>query len=238
MACHANPATCRREHIAKHLDVIAEDNGDFEARCPACGHGGFRISKPERSNRLRHIWACNCRRCPRRCDPGDIRAALLRLKISPACLGLYEGTAPRDIPPEAARRMDRAMRDIIATPHLKPADIRIIIAEALGMKPPAEYREFVKFAKSIGIGHQQAYEAARREVGRPADGPPVPGGGVANTSRNMKPGSVVKSRRSPHSESTETVETGYGNRSETTVEAPTETVEPTLMDEQDRRPAA
>ena len=238
MACHANPATCRREHIAKHLEVIAEDHGDFEARCPVCGHGGFRISKPERSNRLRHIWACNCRRCPRRCDPRDIRAALLRRKIPPACLGLYEGTAPKDIAPEAAQRMDRAMRDIIATPHLKPSDIRIIIAEALGMKAPTDYREFVKFAKDIGIGHQQAYEAARREVGRPADSPPVPGGGVGNTSRNTKPGSVVKSRRSPHSRSTETVEAGYGNHSETPVEAPTETVEQALMDELDRRPAA
>jgi len=241
MACKSGPATCRREHVARFLEVLKEDGGDFEARCPVCGHGGFRISKPDRSNRLRHIWWCNCKRCPRRCDPRDIRDAMLRRKIPAGCLGNYEGSAPQDIAPEAAKKMERAMRDILATPHLKPADMRIVIAEALGREAPGDYAGFVRFAKGIGIGHQQAYEAARREVGRPADSPPVPGGGVGDTSRTTEPGNAVKPRRSQPRRATESVgaaETGYGNRREIPAGGPTETVERTLMDEVDRRPAA
>src|ERR1700722_2423633 len=74
--------------------------------------------------------------------------------------------------------MDLAISDILATPGLKLQDVRLILAEAQGRKIPVDdYTEFVRFAKGIGLAHQQAYEAARRWVRRPSDGPLKPGGG-------------------------------------------------------------
>ncbi len=164
MACDLGPDACRREHIASRLAGIKPDGADYEARCPACGRGGFRISKP-RSRRLRHIWTCAGRRCP----AGTLRVALLRLGITAACLGVYDGDNAREIPPGIARAMDQTINDILATPGLKLQDVRLALAEAQGRKIPDEYTAFVKFAKSIGLAHQQAYEAARRWVSRPPD---------------------------------------------------------------------
>ena len=82
-------------------------------------------------------------------------------------------------------------------PRLKLQDVRLILAEAQGRKiPEDDYTEFVKFAKGIGLAHQQAYEAARRWVRRPSDCPPQTGGRVVDTSRNTEPGNDVKPRRS------------------------------------------
>ncbi len=135
--------------------------------------------------------------------------------------------------------MDRTIRDILAAPHLKPADMRIILAEARGQRIPEDYTEFVKFAKSIGIGHQQSYEAARRWTSRPSgQSPPQTGGGVVDTSRNTEPDADVKPRSSGLREATETVELPYGNRMESRGGVPTETVERTLDDNENRRPAA
>jgi hypothetical protein len=169
--CESDPDSCRRMHIAARLADAEPDGADFEACCPVCGHGGFRVSHPTRSRRLRNVWTCACKRCKGRCE-ASLRGELLRLDISPACLGTYDGENNRDIPPDTARAMDRAISDILAVPGLKPADMRIMLAEARGQKIPTEYAEFVKFAKDAGIGHQQAYEAARRWVGRPSGCPP------------------------------------------------------------------
>ena len=122
--------------------------------------------------------------------------ALLQLGITAACLGVYDGDNAKEIPADLARDMDRTISDILATPGLRLQDVRLLLAEAQGRKIPAEYRAFVKFARGIGMAQQQAYEAARRECGRPPDSPPVPGGGEVDTSRNTEPGTVVKRSRS------------------------------------------
>ncbi len=229
MPCGLSPDKCRRDCIAARLDDARPDGADFEARCPACGHGGFRISRPTRSRSLRNIWTCSCKRC--KCSPGAIRAELLKRDILPGCLGSYDGNAPKDIDQEAARRMNLTISDILAVPHLRPADMRLALAEAQGQEIPGEYGPFVKFAKSIGIGHQQAYEAARRWLGRPSDlSPPQTGGGVVDTSHNTEPGTDVKPRRPGSRKPTETVELPYGNRTEDRGTIPTETVERTAND--------
>jgi hypothetical protein len=167
VACDLNPGACRTKCIAGRLAEAEQDGSDYEARCPACGRGGFRISEP-RSPRLRHVWTCAGSRCP----AGTIRGALLRLGIGAGCLGIYDGANIKEIPPDVARAMDRAISDILSMPGLKLQDVRLLLAEAQGRKIPDNYTEFVRFAKSIGLAHQQAYEAARREFGRPSDCPP------------------------------------------------------------------
>lgn len=239
MTCGLSPSTCRRNHIAPQLKNAEADGGDYEAPCPACGHGGFRISQPTRSRSYRHIWTCACRRC--KCSPGVVRVALLKLDIDMGCLGLYCGNSPTAVQPEAARRMDRVISDILAAPHLKSADVRLALAEAQGRVIPEEYREFVRFAKDIGISQQQAYEAARRWVGRPSDCPPLTGGGVVDTSRSTAPGSDVKPRSSQPRDLTEKVRQPYRKSEEQAAcdpEAFTEKVNRTLDDNKNRRPAA
>ena len=211
MPCGLGPDKCRCDCIAARLDDPEPDGTDFEARCPVCGHGGFRISRPTRSRALRHIWTCACKRC--KCSPGAIRAALLRRDISRACLGSYDGNAPKDIRPEVARNQSLAIRDILATPQLRPADMRIILAEATGLKPPSEINAFVKFAMAQGVGRRQAYEIAKYWC-RPSGSHPLTGGGVVDTSRNTKPGTVVKSPSSDDSDRAETAQTACGNRAE------------------------
>lgn len=235
MACELQAGTCRREHIARHLDDAKADSGDFEAHCPVCGHGGFRISAAN-SKSYRHVWTCQCGRC--KCKAGDIRAALLKLGILPGCLGIYDGPILKAISPETARTMDRVIRDILCAPHLKPSDMRLALAEAIGWKVPADYTEFVKFAKHAGVGHQQAYEAARRWLSRPSGGRSHPGGGVVDTSRTTKPDADVKSVRSEACEPTETVEPAYGNRSDDRGAGPTETVDRTTGGKPGINPAA
>jgi hypothetical protein len=176
MACPDGASLCRAREIAPRLAGAERDGDDWEAKCPVCGHGGFRVSQPTRSH-YRHIWTCACRKC--RCDPTACRSALLALGIMPACLGGY-GTHPRSgADPAASARTEQAARDILAAPGLKPADMRIILAEALGEKVPAEFRPFVRWATGIGIGRTQAYEAAARWC-RPPDGSSLPEGGVAD----------------------------------------------------------
>jgi hypothetical protein len=166
------PDQCRREHIASRLAGAEPEGGDFEARCPVCGHGGFRVSRATRSRRLRNVWTCACPRC--RCPAGAVRGALLRLGVGAGCLGDYDGGSTREIPADIARAMDLAISDILAAPGLKLQDVRLILAEAQGRKiPEDDYTEFVRFAKSIGLAHQQAYEAARRWVSRPPGSPPT-----------------------------------------------------------------
>lgn len=195
MPCDKDPTRCRRDHVAPRLIDAVEDGGDYEARCPACGHSTFRVSKPDRSKRLRHVWTCACKG---QCQPGTLRGALLRLGISPACLGIYDGDNAREIPAEVARAMDRTIDDILSMPGIKLQDVRLLLADAQGRKIPEDYTGFVKFAKGIGLAHQQAYEAARREFCRPSDCPPSNRGEVVDTSRNTEQGNYVKPRRSRH----------------------------------------
>jgi hypothetical protein len=158
LACQLTAARCRAECIASHLAEAESDGFDFEARCPVCGRGGFRISEP-RSPRLRHVWTCAANRCP----AGAIRGALLRSGIGVGCLGGYDGANAKEVPADVARAMDRAISDILNCPKLKLQEVRLLLAEAQGRKFPDDYTEFVRFAKGIGLAHQQAYEAARRE---------------------------------------------------------------------------
>lgn len=241
MACKVSPAACRREHIARLLSISRQIDDDFETRCPLCGHRTFRISQPKVS-KYRHVWTCACKeRCG--CDAGRLRSELIRRGADRECLGVYDGDGDgkQEIPQGAARRYETALRDIIAAPGLKPADIRIIIFEALGNEVPRNYTDFVKFAKQAGVGHNQAYEAARREFGRPSDcRPSNPEGQVVDTSRNTGQGVPVKPRRSGQHGATETVEQHYGNRRSNPEEAPTVSVERTQKDKKHvtRKPAA
>jgi hypothetical protein len=234
LACDLDAGTCRRDHIASRLEKVEADGGDYEARCPACGHGGFRVSRPTRSKRLRNVWTCACQRCRGRCGPGAIRVALLRLGISAACLGTYDGDNAKEIPADVARAMDLVISDILATPGLKLQDVRLALAEAQGRKiPDDDYTEFVKFAKGVGLAHQQAYEAARRWVRRPSDCPPQTGGEVVDTSRNTEQGNPVKPRRSQPRGPTEKVETP-SRKSRAADDRPTEKVEQTQDDTKNR----
>jgi hypothetical protein len=192
VACYADPLTCRRDHIAARLDDVRQDGTDFEARCPACGHGGFRVSQPTRSRVYRHIWTCACQRC--KCS-GALRGAQLRLGIDADCLGSYDGPIQRDIPPADARRMELAIRDILAVPGLKPADIRIMLAAAAGRKVPDDFTGFVRFARELGISKTQAQEAAARWC-RPPDCRPPNRGAVADASRSTNTTALVKPPRS------------------------------------------
>jgi hypothetical protein len=177
LACDLAADACRREHIARYLVSPEPDGTDYEAHCPACGHGGFRVSAA-RVRAYRNVWTCACKLC--RCTPGAIRAALLVRDIPAACLGIYDGPVRKDIDPEAARTMSRAIGDILAVPHLRPADMRLMLAEAQGRKVPGEFGLCVKFAVSLGIGKTQAKEAAGRWC-RPSDSHPQTGGGVVDT---------------------------------------------------------
>jgi hypothetical protein len=193
--CDLADDACRREHIAVPLGLVPNPRspGDFEGDCPECGHGGFALSAPTKSRSLRNIWACNCKRCNRGrgCGAGTIRAAQLRAGVSAWCLGDYDGGGTQEVHPDTARRLRLAVRDILAAPGLKPADIRITLAEADGCEVPEDYTAFVRFAKSIGIGKTQAQEAAARWC-RPSDCSPQTRGAVADASRNTQPGIVVK----------------------------------------------
>lgn len=179
MACGYGPDACREKHIADKLrDAGLKDGTDWEARCPVCGHASFRVSAA-REKRYRHVWTCACK--PRHCDPGEMRAALLALGILPGCLGFYAASAKAGTDLSMAARLDAITADILDSPHLKPSDMRILLAEARGQKVPGDVHSFVPWAMSIGISRTRAYEAAARWC-RPPDGHPSRGGGVEDQS--------------------------------------------------------
>lgn len=172
MACDTAADACRSRHVAAKFPDAEFDGVDFEALCPVCGHRGFRVSHAK-VRAYRNVWTCA--RC--KASASDLRCALLRLDIPAACLGIYDGPVQKTIDPDAARRMDLAARDILATPRLKPADIRIVLAEAQGHKVPGEFRPFVRWAMGLGIGKTQAQEAAARWCRPAGQSPPLPGAG-------------------------------------------------------------
>lgn len=179
MACGSTAGQCRALHIAPNLRDATQDGTDWEAKCPVCGHGGFRLSQPSRS-RYRHIWVCACRRC--KCSPDAIRAALLALEITPGCLGSYALDLKPASDPVAAAELREAVDLILSWPGLDASQVRIILAEARGDKIPDDYSGFVRFAKGIGIGQANAYKVAAKHC-RPSGCPPPPGeGGVEDQS--------------------------------------------------------
>jgi hypothetical protein len=165
MGCPVGPHQCRAKHIAPKLRDVVPDSGDFEARCPVCGHKTFRISAPKQA-RYRHIWTCACKRC--KCSASQLRAAQLAAGIAPGCLGSYGASSKTPADPAVMAMLVQAVDDILSAPRLKPSDIRIILAEAKGQKVPTDPKAFVPWAISIGIGRRQAYEARDRWC-RPAD---------------------------------------------------------------------
>ncbi len=167
-----DPGLGRRGAIAKRLGLeeSSTKRGQFEGRCPECSRDSFSIKGPDKS-KLLHIWTCAASKS---CSAEIIRAAMLRRGIQPGWLGGYGSKVSND--PHLAARVEAAVRDIIAAPGLKPADIRIVLAEALGLEVPGDYRAFIGFAQSIGIGRTQAYEAASRWACRPSGSPPPEGG--------------------------------------------------------------
>ena len=177
VGCLAAAATCRAQHIAPRLRDAKPDGGDYEARCPVCGHGGFRISQPK-VQRYRNIWTCECKRC--KCPATAIRSALLALGIRAGCLGVYLLAAPAAADPMKAAALREAVDLILGWPGLDSSQIRLILAEARGDKFPEEYGEFAKFAQSIGIGRRHSYNLAA-ELCRPADASSSPEGGVVDT---------------------------------------------------------
>jgi hypothetical protein len=216
--CDRDPAACRRRDIASPLNLVPNPRspGDYEGKCPECGHGGFALSAATRS-RHRNIWSCNCRRCNggKGCDAGTIRAAMLRKDIPAWCLGTYDGAGPGAIEPERARTMSRTITDILSAPGLRPSDMRIMLAEAQGALVPEEASAFVKFAIAAGVGRRQAYEAATRWC-RPAGlSSPHPGEGVVDTSRSSQPGRVVKPSRSEPRKRADSAQNGGSGSAET-----------------------
>ncbi|HEY2086997.1 MAG TPA: hypothetical protein VGH54_13385 [Mycobacterium sp.] len=177
MGCHATPQQCRAEHVAARLSGVQRDGTDWEAACPSCNHGGFRISQPDRTH-YRSIWACACRRC--RCDKGAIRSALLSLGVRPACLGSYALSAPAAPDPMAAAALREAVDLILSWPGLDPARMRLILAEARGDAFPEKYGDFARFAQGIGIGRRHSYNLAA-EFCRPPDSSSCPEGEVVDT---------------------------------------------------------
>lgn len=177
MACSASPQRCRAEHIAPKLRDAKQDGGDWEAKCPICGHPSFRVSKPDRSG-YRNIYTCACKRC--RCKP-KLRAAVLGAGVLPGCLGSYGASGGQASPdPAAVAVLTQSIDDILNAPGLRPSDMRIILAEARGQKVPTERKPFIPWAMSIGIGRRQAYEAAERWCRPAGSSPPLPGEGVAD----------------------------------------------------------
>ncbi len=178
MACGSKAEQCRAEHIALELRGAGQDGTDWEARCPLCGHGGFRISTAKVRS-YRHVWTCNCKRC--RCgDPAALRSALLKLGITPGCLGVYAMDLKPAADPIAAAALREAVDLILSWPGLDPSEMRLILAEARGDKIPDDYSGLAKYGQSIGISRAHSFRMAAK-LCRPPDASSSPEGGVVDT---------------------------------------------------------
>jgi hypothetical protein len=200
--CRTERRECRGTDIARVLRLVPNKRspGDWAGDCPACGHGGFALSQPTLT-KMRNIWSCNCKTCNggKGCPARITRVAMIGKGIPAGCLGTYIGKDHAEIQPEAARLMTQTIDDILAAPGLKPADIRIALAEARGRKIPEDFAEFVLFAISIGIGRASAYSTAARWCpgSRPSDEyPPQTGGEGSNSSSTSTTRNRVKPPRS------------------------------------------
>jgi hypothetical protein len=204
LACDLGADDCRREHIASKLDSPEPDGPDFEARCPSCGHGGFRVSHPV--TKMRNVWVCNCKICNGRkgCPARVTRAALLKKKIPLWCLGSYIGKDRPEADVDRLLRIAQMVDDVISCcPVLSAAEITMLLAEARGDKIPGEYSGCAAYAKKeLGMSNGNAYNVAAKWTAgsgsRPPDSevPPQTGGGVNDTSRTTRGGNRVNTPRS------------------------------------------
>lgn len=186
MPCGLSPNQCRRDHIAGRLDGAEADGADFEARCPSCGHGGFRVSRPTLT-KMRNVWTCNCKICNGRkgCPTRVTRAAMIRRKIPPWCLGSYIGKDKPAADLDRLLKIAQTVDDVInACPVLSAADITMLLADARGDKIPEDYSECAAFAKKkLGMSNGNAYNVAAKwttgSSSRPpgVEVPPQTGGG-------------------------------------------------------------
>ena len=246
MACKTDPDACRREHIARKLGLIPNPRspGDFEGNCPVCGHGGFALSKPTLT-RMRNMWSCNCRICHggKGCPTKVTRAAMIRKRISPWCLGSYIGKDKPEADLDRLRKIAQTVDDLInCCPTLGAADMVMALAEARGDKIPEEYGDCAAFAKRLGMSNGNAYNvAAKWTAGSESEVTPQNGGAVTDTSRTTGTRNRVNTLRS---EAQNLPEVGNGDsrswKEPTLDDAPVipEVGKRTLGDGKNRRPAA
>jgi len=184
LACDLGPDACRREHIASKLDSPEPDGPDFEARCPSCGHGGFRVSRPV--TKMRHVWTCNCKICNggKGCPAKVTRAAMLRKGIALWCLGSYIGKDKPGADIDRLLRIAQTVDDVInCCPALSASDITMLLAAARGDDIPDEYKECAAYARGLGMSRANSYNVAEKWTGgsgsRPSglEVPPQTGGG-------------------------------------------------------------
>lgn len=173
MACDLDSDACRTRHIAARLDGAKPDGTDYEARCPVCGHGGFRISRPTLT-KMRNMWTCNCKTCNggNGCLARDVRAAMLQRKILPWCLGSYIGKGKPEVDLEQLRKIAQTVEDIInCYPAFSAADMVMALAEARGDKIPDEYKECAAYGRSLGMSRANSYNVAEKWTGGPEQSP-------------------------------------------------------------------
>jgi hypothetical protein len=188
LACDLDAGACRERHIAKLLQLKPKpgDAGNWIGHCPVCGHGGFALSQPTLT-KMRNMWTCNCRICHggKGCPVKDMRAAMLRRKIAPWCLGSYVGKGKPETDLDQLRKLAQTVDDLInCRPNLSAADMIMTLAEARGHKIPDDYRSCADFAKKeLGMSNGNAYNVAAKWAkgsgSRPSDSevPPQTGGG-------------------------------------------------------------
>lgn len=159
--CRDTPITCRRT-IAARFGLIPhkQKSWQFGGPCPNCGHGGFSITAGDQGHfPLRHIWHCNCHRC--RCDPAEVRAAMIRAGIPDGCLGTYARRAAAAAG-LAGDELRAAMQALLDEDIRAVADWRLRIAELLYGEAPKDWDGFIAFAERARVSRSKRYEAAAR----------------------------------------------------------------------------
>lgn len=249
MACGADSDACRDKHIAKVLGLRPHPkrSGDFEGKCPHCGHGGFALSRPTLT-KMRNMWTCNCKICNggRGCPTKVTRAAMLRKEISLWCLGSYIGKDKPGADLDRLRKIAQTVDDLInCCPALSASDMTMLLADARGDEVPRDYKGCAKFARNLGMSNGNAYNVAAKWTAgsRPPDSevPPQTGGGVKDTSRTTQRRNRVNT---PRSEAQNLPE--VGNDDSKTWKEPTLDEAPdipkvgkrTQVNDKNRRPAA
>jgi hypothetical protein len=164
MGCRDEPITCRKKIAARFgLAPHKDRSWQFGGACPCCGHGGFSITAGDQGRfPPRHVWHCNCHRC--RCDPADVRAAMLRAGVPGDCLGTFARNRPaaREHDGEAAG-LRAAMTLVLADDKIRAlADLKLRMAEVLWGDAPADWDGFVAFAERAGVSRSKRYDAAAR----------------------------------------------------------------------------
>jgi hypothetical protein len=124
---------------------------------------------------MRNIWTCNCKICNggKGCTTKTTRAAMLRKKIAPWCLGSYIGKGKPESDLDQLRKIAQTVEDIInCCPVLSAAEIVMALAEARGDKIPEEYTECAAYARSLGITRANSYNVAEKWTRGSSSRPP------------------------------------------------------------------